>query len=157
MRRCFFFFFTSYQLKCHTILKNYSFVFDIISILPRTVPGERFEPSTSALWVLCSNQLSYPGNITNDSLLFMPYRKFFVAGAGLEPATSRLWASQATIAPPRDGKSSNESYKTNRTYKTYTSYFLFPQIFLFLLDKSKVGATHVVTLFGNNRYFLSSL
>lgn len=28
--------------------------------------------------------------------------EFFVAGAGFEPATSRLWASQATIAPPRE-------------------------------------------------------
>jgi len=29
---------------------------------------------------------------------------FYVAGVGIEPTTSRLWASRATVAPPRDIK-----------------------------------------------------
>ena len=41
-------------------------------------------------------------NLLNALWLFCFLESFFVAGAGLEPATSRLWASQATIAPPRD-------------------------------------------------------
>ena len=58
------------------------------------VAGPGIEPGTSWLWIMRSNQLSYPAIFIKKTARRGSHptaKSFFVAGPGIEPGTSWLW------------------------------------------------------------------